>query len=244
MRYTRFVINNYRAITGPLEIDVDKRSLTPIIGVNESGKTTILQAIFAFDYHNDRLNHGRHLKDTSNLYRTSSRSAIIEAVVEMTRSEFNEAIEDCENQDSAMKPHFSALRRRRTLPTIVTIRRDLNILRYSFDSDRFGTPDAQHALANEVISYLPYILFFDDFRDKVEEKIEITPESKGAHTGWLSTIDRLFSQTDRAFSVFDLSNLEERRRKTILAKVQRKLNETLTREWQSFRLDDRDALKV
>jgi predicted ATPase len=243
MRYKRFVINNYRAISGPLVIDVDK-SLTPIIGVNESGKTTILHAIFAFDHHNDRLNGGRHRKDTSNLYRTSSPPATIEAVIEMTRPDLNEAISDCERDDESLKPHLSALKRRRGLPSTVTIRRDLTLRRYSWDSDRFGPPAVQHALAEAVVSGLPYILFFDDFRDKVDEKIEITSQSKGLVGGWLSIIDQLFRQTDREFSVFKLPSLEERQRKTVLAKVQRRLNETLTREWQSFRLDDRDALKI
>jgi len=82
VHYKRFLIKNYRAITGPLEIDVEKRALTPIIGVNESGKTTVLHAIFAFDCFNDHLNDGgRHLKDTSNLYRTSSPPATIEATL-------------------------------------------------------------------------------------------------------------------------------------------------------------------
>jgi predicted ATP-dependent endonuclease of OLD family len=68
MRYLTFTIKNYRAITGPLEIDVNKKTLIPIIGINESGKTTILQAIFSFDYYNDEFNQeGRHLKDTTNL---------------------------------------------------------------------------------------------------------------------------------------------------------------------------------
>ncbi|MGO9618366.1 MAG: ATP-dependent nuclease, partial [Bryobacteraceae bacterium] len=61
---------------------------------------------------------------------------------------------------------------------------------------------------------------------------------------WLLTIDQLFQQTDRSFSVYNLPSLEERQRKTVLAKVQRRLNETLTKEWQTFRLDERDALKI
>ncbi len=72
MRYKKFIIRNYRAITGPLVIDLDKKSLVPIIGINESGKTTILHAIYAFDCFNDKFNEGgRHLEDTVNLYRTS-----------------------------------------------------------------------------------------------------------------------------------------------------------------------------
>jgi len=218
----------------------------PIIGVNESGKTTILQAIFAFDSLNDGLNGRRHLRDTSNLYRTSSPPATIEAVIEMTRNELSDAISDCEEhyKTSENDHHFLELKNRRALPGIVTIRRDLKQLKYSFDSNRFGPPDIQDALAVSVIQYLPYILFFDDFRDKVEEKIEIIPQSKSPATEWLSNLEQLFKQTDRNFSVFNLPGLEDRQRKTVLAKVQRRLNETLTKEWQSFRLDDGDALKV
>ncbi len=83
MRYTSFTIKNYRAITGPLTIDLNKKSLLPIIGINESGKTTILQAIFAFDSFNDTLNDGLHLSNTSNLYLTSSPPPLIEAQIEL-----------------------------------------------------------------------------------------------------------------------------------------------------------------
>lgn len=54
MKYIKFIIKNYRAITNPIEIDIKKNKLVPLIGTNESGKTTILQAIYAFDYANDK----------------------------------------------------------------------------------------------------------------------------------------------------------------------------------------------
>lgn len=38
--------------------------------------------------------------------------------------------------------------------------------------------------------------------------------------------------------------MEERQRKSALAKVKRHLNSTLTKEWQTFRLDDREALEI
>jgi hypothetical protein len=244
VRYKRFVINNYRAITGPLEIAMEKRALTPIIGVNESGKTTILHAIFAFDFTNDRLNGGRHLKDTSNLYRTSSPSAVIEALVEISKPELDGVISACADANEPLRQQISALKKRRALPTTWKIRRDLKTLKYSWDADRLGAIDVQNALGRTVVSRLPYIVFFDDFRDKVEEKIEIIPQHVRPASDWLSILDQLFSETDPTFSVFDLPDLEERRRKAVLAKVQRRLNETLTREWQTFRLDDRDALKI
>ena len=67
MRYTKFVIHEYRGISEPIEIRLDN-SIVPLIGVNECGKTTILEAIFSFDSLNDRLHNGRQLKDVENLY--------------------------------------------------------------------------------------------------------------------------------------------------------------------------------
>jgi hypothetical protein len=86
------------------------------------------------------------------------------------------------------------------------------------------------------------VLFFDDFRDSVDDRVEIT--LPGTETGWLEIFETLFKKTDESFSVFDLPKKEERQRKTILAKVNKHLNFTLTREWQNFRLDDADALQI
>src|SRR5689334_9293606 len=88
MKYLKFRIANYRAITGPLEIDVRRNSLLPIIGVNESGKTTILHAVFAFDHFNDELNVGRHLQDIANLYEVSPHNPQVSAYVQITWEEF------------------------------------------------------------------------------------------------------------------------------------------------------------
>jgi hypothetical protein len=246
MRFTRFTIANYRAITGPLNIDISKHCLMPIIGVNESGKTTLLHAIFAFDYYNDDLNDsGRHLKDVSNLYRTSSPAATVSAEVELSAAELKTCLEDCAKEHPSFKSVFEVIRGRRKLSNKILIRRNIVTKKYTFPSESFGPLDAQDILARKVISYLPYILYFDDFRDKIAEKIEIpSKEDDESLTDWLAIIQQLFKQTDKTFSIFKLPQLEVRQRRTVLSKVQRHLNQTLTKEWQSFRLDDRDALKI
>ena len=61
MEYCKFIINIYRAIKGPLEIDL-KNKIVPLVGINEWGKTTILQAIFAFNYAIDQLNGFKQVK--------------------------------------------------------------------------------------------------------------------------------------------------------------------------------------
>ncbi len=242
MEYGKFWIRNYRAITGPLEVDVARTPLVPIIGVNECGKTTILSAIFAFDCFSDGLNEGRHLKDTHNLYRTTTTSPVISAEISLQRADFEEALAQI------VQPQFASAvatykKRRKDFPLTLKINRDLAKDRYSFSAYGFANEELNSLIAREFVRKMPYILYFDDFRDSIDEMIEISGDENSTE-GWLSIVQQLFQQTDPDFSVFALRELDERRRKTVLAKVQRRLNKTLTKEWQTFRLDDSDALEI
>ena len=55
--YKSFKIKNYKAIEDQ-EIDLSKQNLFPIIGLNETGKSTVLEAITAFDSFNDHFQNG------------------------------------------------------------------------------------------------------------------------------------------------------------------------------------------
>jgi hypothetical protein len=245
LRYLRFVIRDYKAITGPLEVNVDRRSLIPIVGINESGKTTILQAIFAFDHFNDELNdEGRHLQDTANLFKTASPGATIEADIALGRPEFLSILADLEEENASLKPRIATIRKRRRLPAKLCLTRNLVTKIYSVLPPIFDDAKLDHGFAEETVAHCPYILFFDDFRDKVDERIEIAGAEKDSPTGWLGILERLFKATDKALSVYSIAGMEERQRRSALSKVERHLNATLTREWQNFRLDDRNALEI
>ncbi len=250
MRFTSFTIKNYRAITGPLVIDLSKKSLLPIIGTNESGKTTILQAIFAFDSYNDKFNDGLHLSNTSNLYLTSSSPALVEAQIEMTDADeiqklLQEILDELGEANEALKDVLGKLKRMRNrLPNKMTIQRNLKTLQYTVLTAPFNQKQLADVFLAKILSQTPFILFFDDFRDKIEEKIVIDPKKKGERAGWLAILEQLFQRTDQNLSVFDLPSMEVRQRKSVLAKIKRHLNKTLTEEWQNFRLDDREALEI
>lgn len=213
MRYVKFRINNYRAITGSMEINLGRDSLIPIIGVNESGKTTILHALFAFDFYNDHLNdNGRHIRDIHNLYQTSERSATISADIELTQDDFLKALDAVSKR--AFKPpiEMAALaktirryrRYRGKFPSTLTISRNLTSKAYSFVGiEVFDDIVLNRILSREILRRLPYLLFFDDFRDSVDERIEITKDEDGEVSSWLSIIEQLFKQTDQDFSVFN-----------------------------------------
>lgn len=214
----------------------------PIIGVNECGKTTILHAIFAFDYCNDELNDaGRHLRDTDNLYVTSPKPAVVGAEISLLRYEFLACLKEVDLSFAGASQRY---RSKRGLPSIFTIERNIRDDKYDILIPALTNKDLNDALAREILRKLPYILFFDDFRDSVAEKVEITKDEYDEFEGWLSIFEQLFKRTDRNYSVFKLADMEERQRKTVLSAVKRRLNETLTKEWQNFRLDSTDALQI
>jgi len=100
MKYAAFEIGNYRAIESIVTIDLSKNTLIPLVGINECGKTTILQAIYCFDYVNDSEYGGKHLKDTKNLYKTSEKSdAKVTAKVELKYNTFSEIYSDFLNEE-------------------------------------------------------------------------------------------------------------------------------------------------
>jgi len=245
MRYMKFIIENYRAITGPLVLDIHKNSLTPIIGINECGKTTILHAIFALDWMNDKLNRGRHLEDVSNLYELGTQDSIICAEIELTWCEFLRSFKNIKNKASESQyDDYNNKIDKSNFPSRLKIKRNLRTKRYYIDSILLEHKQLNGYLAKDILRYLPYILYFDDFRDSVDEEIEVDRNQKHNAKGWLSIIEQLFKKTDGSLSVFDLPGMEVRKRKSVLAKVGKKLNNTLTREWQNFSLDDEDLLNI
>lgn len=85
MRYTSFKIEKYKGIdnvVGDLSttIKLQKNKSTALIGINECGKSTILKAIYAFDFRNDANDvQYKHLTTLKNRNKvgTSSETAII-----------------------------------------------------------------------------------------------------------------------------------------------------------------------
>lgn len=246
MRYLSFTILQYRAIAQPLFVDIEKQSLVPIIGINECGKTTILHAILAFDYYNDTFNANlHHLDDTNNLYKLGQdNNASVMASVKLSWTDMKSAIEKVQSDE--LKSACNSYRRKGgDFQGHIDIVRNLHTKKYDLKSDSFQHSDLNNALAREIISKLPYILYFDDFRDAIPGEIEVK-QSDGSKKpeGWLAIIERLFTKTDSKFSIFKLDALDDRERKSIIAKVKKALNTTLAREWQNFKLDNNDALEI
>jgi energy-coupling factor transporter ATP-binding protein EcfA2 len=260
MRYKSFTIENYRAIESPIQINLREQSLIPLIGVNECGKTTILQAIFAFDSVNDKDYGGRHLENTINLYHTTDKDPLISAEIEIAYSRLTPLWDMVVNRPDTAEKKSSATAISAAAPSTetdkfpllqkdytgsVSVTRNLNTKEYSIAQFSNVSPELQHNLATVLIRYMPYILYNDDFQDRPPSKVEIPSEKPKQLSDWLAIYERLFTETDPTYSLFTTAQLDDTRRKgSILSDVQNTLNNTLTKAWRAFLLDRAKQIAV
>lgn len=248
MKYSKFTLKDYKAIAGELEIGI-RKSLLPVIGINESGKTSILWGIFAFDEANDSLNDGRHMKNVSNLYKTSNRGEpSVIADIEATKDELIDILNDINGKaETTAEARAEVKKYKRTLSSlsgIIRIKRNLISKEYGIENlELKGFPHLNPLVAKECLGSTPYILYFDDFRDTIHEEIPIEGEPD-APKGWLAIIEQLFKKTNPSYSVYKLQAMEELQRKSIMADVCKTLNNTLAKEWEKFTLEEGSRLDV
>jgi len=256
MKYLSFLIQNYRAIK-ELKIDLGNK-LIPLVGINECGKTTILQAIYAFDCSNDKEYEGRHIKSTLNLYDTAEHEAVITAEIQLTRSDLlgvleSISIETLTYRQNEEKFVFNKADATKRLPPNMRdlkleISRNLNTKAYSTNWNPNGILNSEtinNAFCKKVISYMPYILYNDDFSDRPPSEIKIPVKRPDTLTGWLDIYERLFKTTDTKYSLFSIiAETDQRRKASILSDVGSTLNSTLSEAWRTFSSDKTKNVNV
>ncbi len=257
MEYTAFHIENYRAIRKSITLDLIDKPLIPLVGINECGKTTILQAIFSFDYINDKENDGKHLENTLNLYQTEEPDPVISADIKIDGAEFISCIQDFKTLIQTKNPNsLSAedlaiidqlLAGTNYKPILLTVARNLKTKKYLLNRTPLSSllPETQDKAAREIIQSLPYILYNDDFTDRPVTSIGIPPTKPDQWTGWLSIYEKLFNVSKEGYSIFSLiTEKDDRRKDSILSDVQDYLDKTLTEEWKTFNLGKKEDIYV
>lgn len=249
MRYTKLYIQNYRAIKDELCIDLSSR-IIPLVGVNECGKTTILQALFCFDYINDE-SGGHHLLNVKNLYSTvSDGDCIISAEITCKREELIQCVQkvirekdkssstegsgadgDVEKMDESIAWMEQFVESKEKISSI-TMKRNISKNKL-YSCSLFGDlPEAdQHLICMKIIQMMPYILYNDDFNDRPASSISLNAEKRGS---WYDIFERVFQSTNSAYTLATIMNEDERRRKSIVADVENFLSNTLTEAWAKF----------
>lgn len=236
MKYRKFFITNYRAISKTMCIDLTNKRLMPIVGVNECGKTTILKAIFCFDESNDKLYSGKHLTSLDNLYSTKTDEIhLVSAEIETTKKELIETLYKAKDKlqlDDVDSESFDSIE---IDDNKFQITRDLDNKKYNIEILDFLSSENENKIAKYIIqNKLPCILYNDDFNDRPPAIINI-PQEGVEGDEWFDIYQRVFNAAGQdIFEVIETENPQKR--KTILKSVEKILNKSLMESWNKFKL--------
>jgi len=249
MIYRKFIIKNYKAI-GEIEININ-REIVPLIGINESGKTSILHAILAFDKEKDNLMKGKHI-DVANIYEIyehKQEECIIAAkVIFKDEGEYKSIGETLKlGVDTNL---YKWLEKKYNNKESIFLRRDYKDGKlqknYSLYEETELIEDEAliRRFINLIVKHLPNILYYDDFSDRVPEKITFPDNyinerkfSTGKQREWQEILKEVFSRAiDEELSLITFMCLDDMdKRADYLSDVNDKLNKEITKEWESLK---------
>lgn len=246
MKISKFQIKNYRAISD-LEL-VLNYSINPIIGVNESGKTTILQALLAFDKGQDKLQGGEHLEAKNRYLTNRTADSTITASLELDKTEIVSLISSLK-----VKTNDANIPEIRRIAENNEFRLTRNLSQagkpYSI-SHEFDNPQIEKRLISFLRGRLPFMLYFDDFTDRVPNEIIFDSRYKtdgkiaGKNQEWQLIIEEIFRRSDQ--ESFDeekdekflqnFINVEDKDvRDDILSDVTEVIEREIVQEWEAIK---------
>ena len=251
MIYRQFSIGRFRGVAD-VTLSLIKGDLLLLLGLNESGKTTILRGIEAFDYRNDpSLDEDREkfyisVRNKSDLY--TSEPAMVSARIELDeplrKRDFKSLFRTLNSDDARLGESF--LKKLNDLGAFTLIRvfpfRDGEPERpfYKFDVRHAysDNPKLGHRLAGAIINQCPFIIYFEDFTDRIPEKIFVVETNDAFSPDWYDIIDGLFYHSNTSYSVKAFKALFARNgprpddAKTVLRRVNKTLNRIFTEKWK------------
>lgn len=261
MKITEYRIRNYKAVFDTaIKLNY---SLNPIIGVNESGKTTILSAILAFDKNRDKVNSGIHLEYKNKYSTGATKESKITANIILSKEELSELKKNL-NLQSETLDYKHLLKFTEHTPFILT--RELSSIdkEYTLEDSVF-LPRIKKQIILFLLKNLPYILYFDDFTDRVPEEIIFKEDYRNTgklayskNREWQEIIVEIFRRAEvegidddenPLKSFFHLDNKDQK--DDILSDIEDVLNKEITDEWKRIKksglknfADDSDNLSL
>jgi energy-coupling factor transporter ATP-binding protein EcfA2 len=252
MLYSQFTIGRFRGVRD-VTISLVKNDLVLLLGLNESGKTTILRGIEAFDFRNDpdsdKFNDfNRSIRNKSDTY--SNELALITAVINVDQDIALRKTHSLYSKSDISKTQLvEAFLQKINQEKKITITRVFPFKQgnpqkpyYRIESDHPLAQDFQYAdeVAREIISMCPFIIYFEDFTDRIPERIYVTEGNANYNSDWFDIIDGLFYNTDSRYSIKSFKNFFNRNKprpddaKTVLKRVNKTLNSVFTKKWQEL----------
>jgi predicted ATP-dependent endonuclease of OLD family len=266
MKFTKFEIKEYRAIDS-IEVNLNHQ-IMPIIGVNESGKTSILQAILCFDKDQDKLNKGYHLQYENRYAGIRKQNCSITASIFLDDSEFDKLYKSLHvKSDNEI---FDILNNFKKNKKPIAISRILSSSQkqYKLISPEIEDNTIKDKIVKHIIKNQPFILYFDDFTDRVPPEVAFNPDYKatGKITGrkdveWQFIIEEIFNRSGA--DGFDENHSSEKllqtfmkienkdKRDDVLSDIKDVLETEIITEWKEMKkkglnrlADDADDLEL
>lgn len=233
MRFKQFKIIKYRSISTPIVIEVSRNTLIPIIGENECGKTTILQAILAFDCFSDNLIAKKHLTNVKNRYNPGDQSpAEVSATILIDKQDYLEVIGQFHQKTPIPNIYNKTIRKKTIELTITRCFNGKTFYKIEDDMIKNESMEIQDELAKDIIRYLPHIVYFDDFSDSIPNVINIKNDSQD---NWQKTMDVLLKSVNPDYSTTKLVDKDENDILSIQSDVSDKLTKTITGKWNQWK---------
>lgn len=253
MIYKNFEIEHFKGIE-KVSISLQKNDLVLLLGLNESGKTTILRAIESFDYTNDpttdlKNEFFRSIRNKANV--NSNESAKITARIEIDKPikiDWFKILIKAQNLSPSDQQNIEGFLREINNEKTISISRI-----FPFKSGNPKTPyyeiNSEHPfvnnkisklLAKEIVRRCPFIIYFEDFKDRIPDKIFIVKSNDAFNADWYDIIDGLFYNTDKDFSIekynkyFSKANPRLKDAKTVLKRVNKTLNKAFSDKWKDL----------
>jgi len=250
IKYESFYIKKFKAIESA-KISLERSDLVLLLGLNEHGKTSILKSIEAFDYRNDPDEHNlqekflRSIRNKHDIY--SNQTAQVIAKIHVDKLDINELKipRKYEDKKDALNSIVQSVNDRKHIEISrnFTFNEGKPSSVYYTLCDGFEGVDDKHivdAFCRALITKCPLIVYFEDFKDRVPEKIPIHDTSELYDSDWRDIIDGLFYATDKNFSLEKFDKLYLKGSPTgddsttILNRVNLTLNNVFTRKWTSL----------
>lgn len=245
MKIKKIEILNYRAIE-KIELNLTF-SINPIIGVNESGKTSVLKAILAFDKNRDKLNKGEHLEFKNKYSNNQNQECYISANIELDKNETSSLIEKLKlKTDSDDYAVLSKLKGKSEF--VLTRQLKSTGPTYHYENSLL-TDITNNKIAKFLVTNLPYILYFDDFTDRVPDEIPFHSEYKKTGNLGRSKIREWQEIIEEIFKRVDIEGIEDTEsplqtylnitnndiKTNIKADIEDELNNLIIKEWKRIK---------
>ncbi len=252
MEYKRFIINNYRAIKDT--IVTLNGNLIPIIGVNESGKSSILQAILSFDKRKDdyiiEKSGGEHL-DSNNMYEFDKKQEICIIKAEVTFESEDEINAICDeigvsHADSLKLDLINLFKSNGSIIVTRSINTESDKRKYSVEGFNLAA-ELNEKLAVSIVDRTPPIIYFNDVHlTDTKEQIgfpegyltEKWKPGKSAQREWRALLEQIFyDATEQQYTLKDfIENDSPKTKNDIRRAVEQLLNTEIIEKWEKLKL--------